>query len=305
MNLSNPIANTFCGYVALIGRPNVGKSTLLNKILGQKISITAKKPQTTRHKILGIKTTDNYQTIYVDTPGLQQKAKKMLNRVMNKATLSTIKDVDLIVFVVEGTQWKADDELVLQKIVNVKCPVILAINKVDNVALKETLLTHIQELSLRRQFAEIIPISATAGTNIEVLEKAINNFLPQNPFFFPPEEITDRSERFLASEIIREKLTRFLGEEVPYSLSVIIDQFKRKEKILHIVATIIVEKAGQKAIVIGKDGENLKKIGTLARKDLEVLFAQKVFLQLWVKVKSSWSDDMRLLQSYGYIDQDS
>jgi len=292
---------THCGYVAIIGRPNVGKSTLLNCILGHKISITADKPQTTRYNILGIKTHTSYQTIYVDTPGLQQKEHRLLNRYMNKAVLGVLADGDVIIFVVEGTVWKDDDELVLRKITKLNRPIILAINKVDKVIKKTDLLLFIEKLTAKHTFAEIIPITATTGHNVLELEQVIDKFLPEGPFLFPEEQITDRSDRFLASEIIREKLTRNLGEELPYAISVVIEQFKSEAKLLHIIATIIVEKPGQKAIVIGKDGAVLKKIGTMARKDMEREFGHKVFLQLWVKIKSNWADDERALKSFGLV----
>ncbi|MCL5260523.1 MAG: GTPase Era [Gammaproteobacteria bacterium] len=296
-NMKQPI---HCGYVAIIGRPNVGKSTLLNCILGHKISITADKPQTTRYNILGIKTHASYQAIYVDTPGLQQKEQRLLNRYMNKAVLGVLADVDVIIFVVEGTNWKADDDLVLKKIAKLNCPIILAINKVDKVIKKTDLLSFIEKVAEKHAFAAIIPLAATSGYNVLELEHVIEKFLPEGSFLFPEEQITDRSDRFLAAEIIREKLTRNLGEELPYAISVVIEQFKSEAKLLHIIANIIVEKPGQKAIVIGKDGAVLKKIGTMARKDMEHEFGQKVFLQLWVKVKSNWADDERALKSFGF-----
>lgn len=291
---------THSGYIAIIGRPNVGKSTLLNRILGKKISITSKKPQTTRHKILGIKTTNGFQAIYIDTPGIHQKDKRVLNKLMDKTVSSVISDVDVIVFVVEGIVWKTGDDLALKRIENVSCPVILAINKVDNIINKEKLLFFIQNINKKRQFFEIIPISAEKGTNISALEKSINKLLPEGPLYFSADEFTDRDQRFMAAEIIREKLMRFLGEELPYSTTVAIDFFTLKNDILHIGATIFVEKIGQKAIVIGAHGDNLKKIGTFARKDMENLFKQKIFLNLWVKVKSNWTQDRKLLEGFGY-----
>lgn len=289
-----------CGYVAIIGRPNVGKSTLLNHILGQKISITSRKPQTTRHRILGIKTNDSAQAIYVDTPGLHQEAKKALNRYMNRAATSVIHEVDVIVFMIEALKWKSDDEWILKKLLTVKCPIILVINKVDKIADKELLLPFIEELNTRCDFSFIMPMSALKNDNILDFEKVISTLLPESPHFFPDDQITDVSERFLAAEIIREKLMRSLGQELPYALTVQIEQFKESEKLNRISAIIWVEKTSQKAIVIGKDGSVLKKVGTLARESMEFLFQKKIFLQLWVKVKESWSDNERALRSLGY-----
>ncbi|EKE01674.1 MAG: hypothetical protein ACD_21C00074G0002 [uncultured bacterium] len=294
-------SKTHAGYVAILGRPNVGKSTLLNQILGKKISITSRKPQTTRHKIVGVKTVGNFQAIYVDTPGLHDKNERMLNRYMNKTATSVLSDVDVIVFVVAGTIWHKEDEMVLQILSRASCPVILAINKIDMVAQKPQLLESIKNISQKREFATIIPLSAQNGTNVASLEEAVQKFLPESPFFFPPEQMTDRDDKFLVAEIIREKLTRFLGQELPYVISVVVDQMDIKKDIKHVVATIYVERDGQKAIIIGTNGEVLKKVGTLARKDMENLFKQKVFLRLWVKVKSGWTDDKLLLQQLGYI----
>jgi len=291
---------THAGYVAILGRPNVGKSTLLNRILGKKISITSRKPQTTRHKILGIKTTGNFQTIYVDTPGLHNKNERMLNRYMNKAALSMLSDVDVIIFMIAGTIWCEEDEMVLQILQRANCPVILAINKIDIVAQKEQLLECIKTIGQKRKFNTIIPLSAQDGTNVLSLEEAVQKLLPESPFYFPPEQLTDRDNKFLVAESIREKLTRFLGQELPYAISVVVDQMVVRQNIMHIAATIYVERDGQKVIIIGKGGEVLKKVGTLARKDMEELFAQKVFLKLWVKVKSGWTDDKTLLQQFGY-----
>lgn len=291
---------THAGYVAILGRPNVGKSTLLNRILGKKISITSRKPQTTRHKIVGIKTINNFQTIYVDTPGIHNKNERMLNRYMNKAALSMLSDVDVIIFMVAGTIWHEEDEMVLQVLQQASCPVILAINKIDIVAQKEQLLESIKTIGQKREFNTIIPISAQDGTNVLSLEEAVQKLLPEGPFYFPADQVTDRDNKFLVAESIREKLTRFLGQELPYAISVVIDQMVVRQNVMHIAATIYVERDGQKAIIIGKGGEVLKKVGTLARKDMEELFAQKVFLQLWVKVKSGWADDKALLEQLGY-----
>lgn len=294
--------NTRCGYIAIVGRPNVGKSTLLNKILGQKISITSKKPQTTRHQILGIKTQKDAQVVYVDTPGLHLKEHKAINRYMNKAASDSLKHVDVVVFVVDRTRWTDEDQFVLDKVKFAKAPVILVVNKVDQTQSKNDLLPHIQVLSEKHTFTEIIPISATKGHNVPELEKLIDSFLPQNIHYFPEDQVTDRSQRFLASELVREKIMRQLGEELPYSVTVEIEEFKQVKNILHISALILVERNGQKKIVIGDKGEQIKIIGRDARKDMESLFDSKVMLSLWVKVKRGWSDDERALKSLGYDD---
>lgn len=300
MDQINQNYKTKAGYVAIIGRPNVGKSTLLNKILGQKVSITSRKPQTTRHKILGIKTQNDAQTIYVDTPGIHGENEKMLNQYMNQAALSTFSDVDLIIFVVAGTIWNKEDEAVLQALQKTNCPVILAINKTDIVEQKDKLLEHIKNISQKFNFATIIPISAQSGTNIAKLEEVVGTFLPLSPWYFPEEQFTDRDHKFLIAEIIREKLMRFLGQELPYAISVMVDQIEDKEGIVHVNTTIYVERDGQKIIIVGKNGEVLKKVGTLVRKEIENIFNKKVFLRLWVKVKGSWTDNKELLQQLGY-----
>lgn len=300
MDQTNQNYKTKAGYVAIIGRPNVGKSTLLNKILGQKVSITSRKPQTTRHKILGIKTQNDAQTIYVDTPGIHGENEKMLNQYMNQAALSTFSDVDLIIFVVAGTIWNKEDEAVLQALQKTNRPVILAINKTDIVEQKDKLLEHIKNISQKFNFATIIPISAQSGTNIAKLEEVVGTFLPSSPWYFPEEQFTDRDHKFLIAEIIREKLMRFLGQELPYAISVMVDQIEDKEGIVHVNTTIYVERDGQKIIIVGKNGEVLKKVGTLARKEIENIFNKKVFLRLWVKVKGSWTDNKELLQQLGY-----
>ncbi len=291
-----------CGYVAIVGRPNVGKSTLLNRILGQKISITTRKPQTTRHQILGIKTTDDAQVIYVDTPGLHRGSKKAMNRYMNKAAASVISDVDVVVFVVDGLRWMDDDEAILDKLQNIESPVILALNKFDKLQEREQLLPHIQQLSEKMTFKEIIPISASNGENIESLETMVTSLLPASPAFFPEDQVTDKSERFIAAELVREKLMMRLGQEIPYSITVEIEQFKLEKEVLHITALIWVERDNQKTIVIGKHGEMLKAVGKQARIEMERMFEKKVFLKLWVKVKDKWADDERALQNLGYTE---
>lgn len=291
------------GFVAIVGRPNVGKSTLMNHILGQKISITSSKPQTTRHRILGIKTDERSQTIYVDTPGLHLDAKKAMNRYMNRAAASSLENVELILFVVDVNRWTEEDDNVLKRVREQKTPVVLVLNKIDQVKDKEQLLPLLQELSSRMKFSDVIPLSALKGKNVGELEKIVYGALPEASPMFPEEYVTDRSERFLAAEIVREKLMRSLGKELPYSTTVEIEQFNEEEGLLRIGALIWVERQSQKKIVIGKGGERLKEIGSMARKDMERLFGEKVFLQLWVKVKEGWSDNERLLSSLGYRDE--
>ncbi|MCP5206164.1 MAG: GTPase Era [Hahellaceae bacterium] len=301
----NEVANndeTKCGFVAIVGRPNVGKSTLLNKILGQKISITSKKPQTTRHQIIGIKTIDTVQCIYVDTPGMHKPNPKAINRYMNRAASSAIKDVDVVVFIVDRTAWTEEDDIVLQNISQQKAPVILAVNKVDQVKDKSILLPQLQLLSSKYTFEDMVPISALDGHNVEALEKSISRFLPSSIHFYPEDQVTDRSERFLAAELVREKVMRQLGDEVPYSIAVEIEEFKPEGNLLTISALILVERQGQKKIVIGNKGEQLKIIGRDARLDMERVFGSKVMLNLWVKVKSGWADNERALRSLGFDD---
>ena len=293
-----------CGYVAIIGRPNVGKSTLLNHILGQKISITSRKPQTTRHRVLGIKTEAQVQTIFVDTPGIHQgaDADKAINRYMNRAASSAITDVDVVVFVVDREQWTEQDEWVLEQVRRADCPVILAINKVDQLKDKSQLLPFLEACASKMDFAEIIPLSALNGSNLDSLERCINSRLPQGTHLFPEDQITDRSSRFMAAELVREKIMRQLGAEVPYAMTVEIEEFKDSGKSLHIHALILVEREGQKRIVIGSKGSRLRLIGQEARQEMEKMFERKVMLKLWVKVKSGWSDDERALRSLGYDD---
>jgi len=292
-----------CGLVAIVGRPNVGKSTLINALLGQKVSITSRKAQTTRHRILGIDTQGDHQTIFVDTPGLHIEEKRAINRLMNRAAASSISDVEMVVFVVEGTHWNEDDEMVLSKLQYLKCPVILAINKIDNVEDKELLLPHLEELGKRYNFKHVLPMSAKSGDNVEKIRKWAQEVLPESEHYFPEDYITDRSSRFMAAEIVREKLMRFLGDELPYSVTVEIEQFKQQANgVLHINALILVERDGQKRMVIGNKGEKLKAISKQARLDMEELFDSRVFLEVWVKIKSGWSDDLRALHSLGYGD---
>lgn len=292
-----------CGYVAIVGRPNVGKSTLLNKILGQKISITCRKPQTTRHQIVGVKTEGDIQTVYVDTPGLHLNKEKALNRFMNKTASSALEGVDVVVFIIDRTAWTEEEDFVLEKIKRSGIPTILAINKVDFLEDKEALLPFMQEVSEKHDFVEMIPISAKTGRQVDVLEEKVESLLPESIHFYPEDQLTDRSSRFLAAEIVREKVMRSLGEEVPYQMTVMVERFKVIKGRIHIDAVIYVEKQGQKLILIGNKGGRIKQIGIDARKDMERLFDNQVVLKLWVKVKSGWSDDERALQSLGYFDQ--
>ena len=288
------------GYVAIIGRPNVGKSTLLNYILGQKLSITSRKPQTTRHKIMGIKTENDVQVVYVDTPGMHENHDKALNRYMNKAAQSAVKDVDVIVFMIDRTKWTSEDELVLKSLQYVKCPVILAVNKVDFLADKEALLPTLQKLDAKGNFAHIVPMSAKTGHNIDRLENIITSFISPGVHLFPEDQITDRSSRFLAAELVREKIMRQLGDELPYSMTVEIEEFRYEDSLLVISAAILIDRQSQKHIIIGEKGSRLKQIGRDARLDMEEMFECKVMLNTWVKVKSGWADSERALKSLGY-----
>jgi GTP-binding protein Era len=289
-----------CGYVAIVGRPNVGKSTLLNHLLGQKISITSRKPQTTRHQVLGIKTEGADQMVFVDTPGLHRDARRAINRHMNRAATSAMRDVDLAVLVIDRTAWTEEDQMVLDQLLAAGIPIILALNKVDLLADKTQLLPQLDALSRQADFAAIVPLSALRGANMGELESEIRRRLPEAPHVFPEEQITDRSQRFLAAEIVREKIMRQLGEELPYAVAVEIEEFAGHEGVLHIAALILVERKGQKKILIGDKGARLRSIGSEARRDMENLFDSRVMLRLWVKVRAGWADDERALRSLGY-----
>ncbi|MGD8742971.1 MAG: GTPase Era [Granulosicoccaceae bacterium] len=294
---------TRCGYVALVGRPNVGKSTLLNHMLGQKISITSRKPQTTRHRVLGIKTTDTTQMLFVDTPGIHDDQRQAMSRFMNRAAVSAITDVDVVVFVVEATGWQEADQKVLEKVRYSTRPVVLVINKIDRLKGKDALLPLIAELQAKTGIETIVPVSATKGSGLDRLEEVLAGYLPEAPFFFDKDQVTDRSMRFIAAELIREKLMRRLGKEVPYATTVEIEKYAREGDMWHIAAVILVERKGQKSIVVGKGGEMIKAIGQQAREELEKMLESKVYLQLWVKVRAGWSDDERALRSLGYTDE--
>jgi len=288
------------GFVALIGAPNAGKSTLLNNLLGQKISITSRRPQTTRHRILGIKTTDESQVVYVDTPGMHLGGKKALNKYLNKTADTSLMGVDVIVWVKDDMQWDPIDISILEKLKTEGAPVVLAINKIDKINKKEVLLPFIQKISLEHDFKSIIPISALTGKQLGEFENLLLDLLPEGELMYPEDQVTDSSERFMTTEIIREKLIRRLGQEVPHSISISIDQFKVEEKITRIYAVIWVERDGQKNIVIGDKGAGLKDIGTQSRLDIEKMLDTKVYLNLWVKVKKNWSDSERDLVGLGY-----
>ena len=291
---------TRCGYVAIVGRPNVGKSTLLNHLLRQKVSITSRKPQTTRHRIIGVTSDYHHQCIFVDTPGLHDARKSALNRLMNETVISVINDVDAIIFVVESLSFNQEDYKVLEVLKEIYKPVLLVINKTDRLSQKDLLLPHMDKLSTLFDFAEIIPASALGGHNLDRIEKAVKSCLPQGEFLFPEDQFTDRSMRFLASELIREKITRQLGDELPYDITVEIEKFTEENGLIDIHGLILIDRSGQKKIIIGKNGARLKTIGIAARQDMEKAFACKVMLRLWVKVKSGWADDERALQSLGY-----
>lgn len=294
------------GFVAIVGRPNVGKSTLMNHLIGQKVSITSRKPQTTRNRVLGIDTEGIYQTVYVDTPGLHTEEKRAINRLMNRAAESSLGDVELILWVTDATRWTDDDEMVFRKLQSADAPVVLVINKVDKLSDKEALLPLIEKLKDRMEFKEIIPVSALKGSNLNSLKKMIRECLPEGPHCYDDDSVTDRSVRFLAAEIIREKLMRQMGEELPYSAGVEIEEYKIDERgITRISAAILVERQGQKKMVVGAGGSRIKKIGTEARIDIERMIEGKVFLNLFVKVKSGWADDERALRSLGLCDFES
>ena len=300
------------GYVAIVGRPNVGKSTLMNHVLGQKLSITSRKPQTTRHRIMGILTNEQLQAIFVDTPGIHSREVRAINERMNKAATSALADVDAVLFVIDSLKWVEDDELVFAKVQNLGVPVIAVINKSDTIKDEAQLFALLQKLHDTQVFSDIVPVSALRAHNLDELVRVIGKHLPIAAPIYDAEQVTDRSERFLASEIIREKVMRASGDEIPYDLTVQIDTFKDepahqdpktgkwRKAVTFIDATIFVERQGQKVIVIGDKGEKIKQIGIEARQDMEKMFDKKVMLTLWVKVKKGWSDDERALTSLGY-----
>lgn len=287
------------GYVAIIGRPNVGKSTLMNRLVGAKVSITSKKAQTTRHRIHGILTNDTCQYVFVDTPGFQLEHKSALNRSMNRAVTGTLADINVVLFLVEAGHWRADDKAVLALLPE-GTPVVLVVSKLDHLKDRNAVLPFMAKLAEEQKFDDIVPISAERGDNLETLLEVVGSYLPESEPIFDADDLTDRSERFLAAEMLREKLFRNLGEELPYGIAVEIEKYEEVDGVRRIHAAIIVDKDAHKAIVIGKGGERMKRIATDARKDMERLFGGKIWLETWVKVKSGWADDERALKSLGY-----
>jgi GTP-binding protein Era len=278
-----------CGFVAVVGRPNVGKSTLVNRLLGQKLCITSRRPQTTRHAILGIHTVGEAQAVFIDTPGLHARRKGALNRYLNRTAAASLADVDVVVFVVDRLRWTDEDEAVHERLQEHPAPLLMAINKVDLLDDKAALLPRLEQLSAAAHYRDVIPLSAHTGDNVKALERRVLELLPEGAHLFAEDQFTDRSERFLAAELVREKLTRQL-------------RFERRAQLVAIDALIWVERPSQKAIVIGHGGEGLKRVGSRARRDLERLFGQQVLLKLWVRVKERWTDDEQALQRLGYVD---
>ncbi len=294
--------NTQSGYIAIVGRPNVGKSTLINHLIGQKIAITSNKPQTTRHTLLGIHTIANAQMVFVDTPGIHQESKKAINRYMNRAAWQSMDFVDVIVQLSEVGHWTEEDEYVTKGIAEMKQPKLHVLNKIDRFKDKNKLFQAIETIKDKANWQEIIPVSAKFEQNIKILETTLPNYLPEQEWLFPEDQITTAGMRFIAAETIREKLFRYLHQELPYELGVIIERYAEEDKMVVIDATIMVERASQKGIVIGKGGKTLKLVGQRAREDLEKMLNQKVFLRTWVKIKENWRDDDQIIQSMGYGD---
>ena len=288
-----------CGYIAIVGRPNVGKSTLMNELIGAKVSITSRKAQTTRHRIMGIQTDDDAQFVYVDTPGFQTRYNNALNKNLNRTVKDTLSTADVIVFVVDAGVYGPADQQVLDLIPE-SVPAILVINKTDKVKEKAELIPFAEKIAALRDFAAIVPVSARQRFQLNRLEEEIRHLLPENPPFFSPDDVTDSSERFMAAEIIREKIFRYTGDELPYTSTVVIEQFERKEKICRVFAAVLVERDAHKAMIIGHKGEKLKEISTEARLDMEKMFGVPVYLEIWVKVKSGWADNEAGLRAYGY-----
>lgn len=289
-----------CGYVALVGRPNVGKSTLLNHLLGRKLSITSRKPQTTRYNLLGVITEQHNQVIFVDTPGIHPTNKRVMNRYMVRSATSVLSDVDIVVMVVERTRWTSEDDLVLSHVERAQAPKICVINKIDQLKGRTELLPQMEALGARQIFDEIIPISALRNDGLDLVWQEVVRRLPEGPHLFPADQVTDRSERFIVSEIIREKLMRRLGDEIPHRVSVVIENYQTSDRLVEIDANIFVERDGQKTIIIGRKGALLKSIGQEARHEIEALVGTKVMLRLWVKVKAGWTNDERSLRRLGF-----
>jgi GTP-binding protein Era len=293
-------SNPRCGYVAIVGRPNVGKSTLLNRMLGQKLAITSHKPQTTRHTILGVKTRPDGQILFVDTPGMHHRGGDALNAYLNRAARAVLDDVDLVLLVVEAMRWTREDDLAVRRIAAAGTPAMVAVNKVDRIADKTALLPFLETLAGRHDFREIVPVSALRGRQVDRLEDLILAALPEGEPIFPEDQLTDRSSRFLAAELVREQLTQRYGKELPYKTTVEIERFEEQDGRYLIHALIWVEREGQKAIIIGSGGEALKAVATQARLEMQKLFDCRVHLEVWVKVKKSWSSDETALASLGY-----
>lgn len=291
---------TYCGFIAIVGRPNVGKSTLMNRLIQQKISITSRKPQTTRHRILGIHTEVPYQWIYVDTPGITLKQERNLNKLMNKTAQNAFVDVDAIVFVVDSTHWTEADAWILSKIKYAKAPCFLVINKADKIKDKSVLLPLLDTMQSKYTFQAMIPLSAKTGNRVEILQETLKVCLPKSPYLFDPEQVTDRNLRFICAELLREKIFRLCGDELPYATNVFIESYQEDNKLVRIHAMIWVDKENHKRMIIGEQGQKLKEIATTARLDMEQSIGKPVFLKCWCKVKSGWSDNNKLLQQLGY-----
>jgi GTP-binding protein Era len=292
-------SNYRCGYIAIVGRPNVGKSTLMNTLIGAKVSITSRKAQTTRHRITGIQTYDDAQFIYVDTPGFQTRHANALNKTLNKTVTNTLISSDLILFVIEAGTFGPADQQVLD-LLPTEVPVVLVINKADRVKDKAALMPFAQQVAAKFNFAAIVPVSAKLRFQLDGLEKELKRLLPENQAIFGPDDITDRSEKFMASEIVREKLFRFVGDELPYTSTVLIEQFEQEGDLRRVFAAILVERDTHKSMIIGNKGARLKEVSTQARLDMEKLFGGPVYLEIWVKVKSGWADNEAGLRAYGY-----
>lgn len=290
------------GYAAILGRPNVGKSTLVNRLLGQKLSITSRRPQTTRHRILGIKTSPTHQVVYVDTPGIHRGEGSALSRYMNRAAVGALEGGDVVVFMIEAGRWTEGDERVLRRLRETQFPVIVGINKVDRLPDKTKLLPFMAEVSQRTGLDELIPLSARRGTNTDTLEMQIIDRLPPGELLYPSDQLSDRNERFLSAELIREQLTKRLNQELPYRLSVEIERFSDTVDPVGVAAIVWVERRSHKPIVVGREGATLKSVGTRARREIETMLGRRVRLDLWVKVKAGWSDDEQALNRMGYVD---
>ena len=298
-HVADPDVRQHCGHVAIVGRPSVGKSTLLNALVGARISITSKKPQTTRHRISGIRTEPGVQFVFVDTPGFQTRHASKLNERLNRAVRETLADVDVIVLVIDAARFTAADRAVAD-LLPAQVPVIVALNKIDTLKDKRALLPRIAEIAALREFAALVPISAERGTDLPALKEAIAQYLPPGPLLYADDELTDRDERFLAAEFIREKIFRQLGDEIPYSTAVVIESFEHEGELRRIRATVLVDKSSQRAILVGEGGARMKAIASQARGDMEALFGGRVFLDVWVRVKSGWSDSDAMLTRLGY-----